>query len=197
VEKIRAAIGSGSPNTIGPLLDAWWKRLAGRLDEGPAAFHRLPESVAHVAEALWIQALEEGRRRALQEQRMTDRTLAQDKERLELRSHVLSLRENELDSRLRDRERMQVAMEKQIQDLMVLLRKEQATREFQTQRIAALEAELLAGRAPQAKSPRPKPPRQSANQRRSKRGTAAQRVTTNGRRKAAKTKVSATRARTR
>src|SRR6202167_5974204 len=75
IEKIRAAIGSGSPNTVGPLLDAWWKRLAGRLDAGPAAFHRLPESVAHVAEALWMQALDEGRRRALVEQRMTDRAL--------------------------------------------------------------------------------------------------------------------------
>ncbi len=61
VERIRAAVGQGSPNTVGPLLDTWWKRLAGRLDAGPAAFHRLPESVAHVAEALWMQALEEGR----------------------------------------------------------------------------------------------------------------------------------------
>jgi len=73
IEKIREQIGRGSPNTINPMLDNWWKRLAGRLDAGPAAFHRLPESVAHVAEALWMQALEEGRRRALLEQRMTDR----------------------------------------------------------------------------------------------------------------------------
>src|SRR3979490_3381241 len=97
VEKIRATVGSGSPNTVGPLLDAWWKRLAGRMDTGPAAFHRLPESVAHVAEALWMQALDEGRRRALLEQRMTDRALAQDKERVELRSHVLTLREGEME----------------------------------------------------------------------------------------------------
>src|SRR6267154_6656634 len=33
VEKIRAAVGHGSPNTVGPLLDAWWKRLAGRSEE--------------------------------------------------------------------------------------------------------------------------------------------------------------------
>ena len=51
VEKIRVAIGSGSPNTVGPLLDAWWKHLSARLDSGPAALHRLPETVAHVAEA--------------------------------------------------------------------------------------------------------------------------------------------------
>jgi hypothetical protein len=45
IEKVRARLGRGSPNTINPLLDAWWKRLAGRLDAGPAALHRLPEPV--------------------------------------------------------------------------------------------------------------------------------------------------------
>jgi hypothetical protein len=35
----------------------------------------LPVSVAQVAEALWMQASEEGRRRALSEQRMTDSAL--------------------------------------------------------------------------------------------------------------------------
>src|SRR5258706_5717129 len=104
VEKIRLAIGSGSPNTVGPLIDAWWKRLAGRLDAGPAALHRLPESVAHVAEALWMQALEEGRRRALIEQRMTDRALAPDKERLELRSPGLTLRGGGMEARCLNRD---------------------------------------------------------------------------------------------
>src|SRR5260370_5954447 len=123
VEKIRAAIGSGSPNTVGPLLDDWWKRLAGRLDSGPAAFHRLPEAVAHVAEALWMQALEEGRRRALLEQRMTDRALALDKERLELRSHVLTLREGEMDARVRERERTIAELESRLQVLTSMLQR--------------------------------------------------------------------------
>src|SRR6202034_868022 len=64
IEKIRAKIGRGSPNTINPMLDAWWKTLSARLDSGPAALHRLPESIAHITEALWMQALEEGKRRA-------------------------------------------------------------------------------------------------------------------------------------
>src|ERR1700675_4726669 len=88
IEKIREKIGRGSPNTINPLLDAWWKRLASRLDAGPAALHRLPESVAHAAEALWMQALVEGRRRAAQEQHATARAIAADKQTLEVRSHV-------------------------------------------------------------------------------------------------------------
>src|SRR5271155_5132186 len=67
IEKIRDKIGRGSPNTINPMLDVWWKRLSSRLDAGPAALHRLPETVAHVAEALWMQALDEARRRVAQE----------------------------------------------------------------------------------------------------------------------------------
>jgi hypothetical protein len=143
IEKVRAKLGTGSPNTINPLLDAWWKKLSARLDAGPAALHRLPESVAHAAEALWMQALDEGRRRAAQEQHATTRVLAADKQTLELRSHVLSLREGELESRLRDREQRQAALEAQLQDLTTLLRKEQATREAQARRISILETQLF------------------------------------------------------
>jgi Plasmid replication region DNA-binding N-term len=146
VEKIRAAIGSGSPNTVGPLLDAWWKHLAGRLDAGPAALHRLPESVAHVAEALWMRALDEGRRRALLEQRMTDRALAQDKERVELRAHVLTLREGEMEARIQDRDRTIAELDGRIQLLTGMLQKEQASCDAVSRRLSTIEAELSAAR---------------------------------------------------
>ena len=80
IEKIREKIGRGSPNTINPLLNAWWKRLASRLEAGPAALHRLPESVAHVAEALWMQALDQARRRAEQELTRVARSTASAKQ---------------------------------------------------------------------------------------------------------------------
>ena len=146
IERIREKIGRGSPNTINPLLDAWWKRLASRLDAGPAALHRLPESVAHVAEALWMQALDEGRRRAAQEIARQARDGARTKEDLDLRSHVLSLREGELESRLKDRDRTQAMLETQLQELTVLLRQERATRAAPARRISFLEEQLLAGR---------------------------------------------------
>ncbi len=159
IEKVREKLGTGSPNTINPLLDAWWKRLSARLDAGPAALHRLPESVAHVAEALWMQALDEGRRRAAQEQHVTARTLSADQQSLEVRSHVLSLREGELESRLRDREQHQATLEAQLQDLTTLLRKEQATRDMQARRIADLELQLVVRVAtPTPKSTREQPP---------------------------------------
>ena len=163
VEKIRAAIGRGSPNTVGPLLDAWWKRLAGRLDSGPAAFHRLPESVAHVAEALWMQALEEGRRRALAEQRMTDRALAHDKERLELHSHVLTLREGEMEARLQDRDRTISELESRVRIVTGLLQKEQASCNAVERRLSEVEGELSA-----AGHVSPATPKQTSDARRGK-----------------------------
>jgi hypothetical protein len=147
IEKIRAKIGRGSPNTINPLLDAWWKTLSARLDSGPAALHRLPETVAHVAEALWMQALEEGRRRAHAELKTSERLSLDHQQNLEVRSHVLTLREGELDSRLRDRERTIDDLNLRLRELTTMLRKEQATRESQLQRIIALET-VLARRKP-------------------------------------------------
>jgi chromosome segregation ATPase len=129
VEKIRTKIGRGSPNTINPMLDVWWKTLSARLDSGPAALHRLPETIAHIAEALWMQALEEGKRRAVMEQRDSARVAELDKQRLELRSHVLTLREGELDSRLRDRDRSIEELNLRLRELTGALRKEQAIRD--------------------------------------------------------------------
>ena len=161
IEKIRASLGGGSPNTINPLLDAWWKRLSARLDAGPAALHRLPESVAHVAEALWMQALDEGRRRALLELKSTQRAATEQQQSLEVRSHVLTLREGELDARLRARETTIADLDLQLRELTLLLRKEQATRTAQAKRIAALE-DVLSARAKPPATPartkaRPKP----------------------------------------
>jgi plasmid replication DNA-binding protein KfrA len=146
IEKIRATLGGGSPNTINPLLDTWWKRLSARLDAGPAALHRLPESVAHVAEALWMQALDEGRRRAQLESQSSTRADEDQRHALAVRSHVLTLREGELDSRLRDREQTVGELRHQLRELTLLLRKEQAVRDAQSRRIAALESQLLSQR---------------------------------------------------
>jgi hypothetical protein len=120
------------------MLDAWWKTLSARLDSGPSALHRLPETVAHIAEALWMQALEEAKRRPALEQRDSARVTELDKQRIEVRSHVLSLREGELDSRLRDRERTIEELKLQQRALTGLLRKEQATRELLTTKLAQL-----------------------------------------------------------
>ena len=138
VERIRARLGSGSPNTIGPMLDEWWGRLAGRLDNGPAAFHRVPESVAHVAEALWLQALEEARIRAQQELSADTQTAHDQGHAYELRSHVLTLREGEFESRLIERDKVIALLEQQLKTIKLLLGKERAGREAAERRVDEL-----------------------------------------------------------
>jgi Plasmid replication region DNA-binding N-term len=155
IEKIRAKLRRGSPNTINPMLDTRWKTLSARLDSGPATLHRLPESIAHIADALWMQALEEGKRRALLEQRDSSRVAELDKHRLEVRSHVLTLREGELDSRLRDRDRTIEELNLRLRELTVLLSKEQATRESPTRRLAT--PALLSWRAANGHRDKQKP----------------------------------------
>jgi hypothetical protein len=146
IEKIRARLGRGSPNTINPLLDAWWKRLAGRLDAGPAALHRLPEPVLLAAEGLWMQTLDEARRRAAAEQGSRKASLNKDRQDLEVRSHVLSIRESELTSRLQISDRRIAQLETELAALTTLLRKEQASR---------LAAERRMNQAPTRRAPRP------------------------------------------
>src|ERR1700692_1375727 len=155
IDRIREKLGKGSPNTINPMLDAWWKRLSARLDSGPAALHRLPASVAHGAEALWMQALDEGRRRAQLELKSTHRAAAEQQQNLEVRSHVLTLREGELDARLRDREHTITDLNLQLRELTLLLRKEQATRESLSRQIAELQSVRVNKQAPR----RPRQPR--------------------------------------
>jgi hypothetical protein len=152
VQKVREKIGRGSPNVLGSLLDAWWGRLAARLEAGPAALARIPESIANITEALWLQALEEGRRRALLEQHHKEQTLALDKDRLELRGHVLSLREGELDARLQEREQTIGKLSEERRAMADLLAKAQASRDAADRRVRALEADLSALRQLQMSS---------------------------------------------
>jgi len=153
IEKVRATIGRGSPNTINPLLDAWWSRLAARLDAGPAALHRLPEPVLHAAEGLWLQALSEARKRAATEQGSSRSALARDRQELEVRSHVLSIRESELTARLEQAERRANQLQLEVATLTALLRKEQESRLAAEQRLTpdnrAPRRRRDRGRAPQ------------------------------------------------
>ena len=163
IERIRARLGRGSPNTVNPLLDAWWKRLAGRLDAGPAALHRLPEPVLLAAEGLWMQTLDEARRRAAAEQGSGKASLAKDRQDLEVRSHVLSIRESELTSRLQDRDRRIAQLELELQTLVTLLRKEQASRAAADRRLAEIQDELQKSLASAGRRRSAAPAKRNAN----------------------------------
>ncbi len=142
IERVRQELGHGSPNTINPLLDQWWSRLGARLQVGPAALQRLPEGALHVLEALFIQLLENARSQAADELASTRSSVEQSRSDLKTRSHVLSLREGELEERLKERARSLDAMQVQITALTALLARATADKESADRRTANLETEL-------------------------------------------------------
>ena len=64
IAAIRANLGGGSPNTLGPLLEKYWQELGARIAAGPDALERVPDSLARLTEALWRRALGEARARS-------------------------------------------------------------------------------------------------------------------------------------
>jgi hypothetical protein len=62
-DKVRVAVGRGSPNAIGPVLDRWWAQLAERMVRR-LALPGLPDPVAAAFAQAWEAALAAGRAHA-------------------------------------------------------------------------------------------------------------------------------------
>lgn len=60
IERVRQALGTGSPNTLVRLLEGWWSDLGRRLDAQAAkiALPDAPEPVVAAASQLWLVAVE-------------------------------------------------------------------------------------------------------------------------------------------
>jgi hypothetical protein len=60
IERVRAALGTGSPNTLIRLLDVWWAALGGRLNTQARqlALPTAPDAVVDAASAFWALALQ-------------------------------------------------------------------------------------------------------------------------------------------
>jgi chromosome segregation ATPase len=64
IERVRLKIGSGSPNTVSPYLETWFRHLGGRIKD-PGAFSApsdVPDPVQQAAKHFWEVALGETRR---------------------------------------------------------------------------------------------------------------------------------------
>ena len=66
VERIRAFLGTGSPNTVTRMLEVWWQGLGARLEAQRLrmALPEAPAAVAALAGQLWEQALIEAKAQA-------------------------------------------------------------------------------------------------------------------------------------
>jgi Plasmid replication region DNA-binding N-term len=134
VAAVREHLGGGSPNTVGPLLDQYWRDLGRRLPAGPEALERVPASLARMTEALWLRSLDEARERAKAQNRTAlpdpHSVAALEQKVSELTAALaesrgkISERESELLSSLRERQ----DLKEQVQRLMTLLAAEQELR---------------------------------------------------------------------
>lgn len=97
VDRIRAHLGTGSPNTVTRWLETWWRGLAPRLHahRTQQAIPELPAPVSRLAEQLWEQAV--GIAHADAEQALAQYRLQVDAQRRDLES-----REAEWRAQLRD-----------------------------------------------------------------------------------------------
>lgn len=99
VERIRAHLGTGSPNTVTRWLETWWKTLGGRLQAQRARLDvpDAPEAVAVLAGEWWTLALQHARNGAL-EALANERSALQaehqalQREREDLAAEIASLR---------------------------------------------------------------------------------------------------------
>ena len=110
IERVRQKIGRGSPNTVSPYLETWFRSLGARIKD-PGAFAvapAVPDPVAQAAAHFWEAAMAEARaeqaqlyRERLEALARDGETLAADAERLQRREAGLAQREQDLQEALR------------------------------------------------------------------------------------------------
>lgn len=85
VERIRAHLGTGSPNTVTRWLDTWWRGLGDRLEaqQGRLAVPDAPEAIATLAGEWWGLALKHARGVAHEELAADRATLQAEREALQ------------------------------------------------------------------------------------------------------------------
>lgn len=140
VERIRAHLGTGPPNTVVRHLDSWWVTLGARLqaERGSASVPDAPRIVIDLASQLWESALSSARS-SLEEELQEART-AISLERQALDSQAASLRD-QAQTALRSveaAERAKNLVEHRLADMMALVTELQArTSDLEAQRDAA------------------------------------------------------------
>lgn len=79
VDRIRTRLGTGSPNTLGPLIDNWYRELSQRV-AGPQAASPagVPRAAMNAFQLLWDTALEEARAAAANQLASAQERLAHD-----------------------------------------------------------------------------------------------------------------------
>ncbi|WMD22074.1 DNA-binding protein [Achromobacter seleniivolatilans] len=104
IERVRQKIGRGSPNTVSPHLETWFRALGARIKD-PGAFAAapaIPDPITLAATHLWETALAEARAEQAASYRQRWQELAEEGERLATDAEQLQQREIQLEHRAQD-----------------------------------------------------------------------------------------------
>jgi len=88
VERIRAHLGTGSPNTVTRWLETWWNRLGTRLQPSRPDLDDAPAVLAELAGQWWELALKHAREVAHRELASSEQALAAERETLKASSRL-------------------------------------------------------------------------------------------------------------
>ncbi|MCU1006584.1 DNA-binding protein [Stenotrophomonas maltophilia] len=88
VERIRAHLGTGSPNTVTRWLETWWNRLGTRLQPARPDLEDAPAVLAELAGQWWELALKHAQEVAQRELASSEQALAAEREALEASSRL-------------------------------------------------------------------------------------------------------------
>ena len=142
VETIREALGGGSPDTIGDALRRFWRDLGARIDGDPAALTRMPAEIAEIADGMWQRALKLAGEAATHDDNAARERLRQLEIENDIKQRSFDLREREIDTQARERERALADARDHLLSLSKALSREQMTNQAQAQRIADFEKEV-------------------------------------------------------
>jgi hypothetical protein len=142
VETIRAALGGGSPDTIGDALRRFWRDLGARIEGDPAALTRMPAEIAALADGMWQRALKLSSEAAVHDDNAARERLRQIEVENDIKQRSFELREREIDNQARERERALADARDHLLSLSKALSREQATNQAQERRIVDLETEV-------------------------------------------------------
>jgi len=144
IERVRQKLGRGSPNTVSPMLEAWFATLGPRLgvSEAKKDMPELPAAVQSSAAKLWEMALSQARQDAESSLVKDRETLAVDRAAVELRASALTQQEAVLVERLAAADRAHEVSQKQISALENQLRHLQTVLAERDDKIAEVQTRL-------------------------------------------------------
>jgi hypothetical protein len=142
VETVREALGRGSPATIATFLKRFWRDLGIRAQGDPAALTRLPSEIVEAVEAIWQRSLTLAAQSAKHDDNAARERLEQIRIENDVRARSFEMREKELETAARERERALNESRSQASTLMSELSSNRATMRAQVARIIELGAQI-------------------------------------------------------